>query len=397
MRIAMIGGEYPPTEGGVGDFTRQLSLTMLAQGHEVHILTTKSPALPAEQVEDGLVVHRQVASWGWSIHGTLTRWLRTLAPDVVNIQYQTAAYEMHGGINLYPRWQRRNLTVPLVVTFHDLLPPYLFPKAGPLRQWTVWQLAQYAQGNIVTNESDYRQLTAALPEDAPPVRLIPIGSNIAPQPPRGYDPAEWRQAQGFAEDDLLLGFFGFLNHSKGVETLLEAAARLLAEDVPVRVLFIGGRTGGSDRTNVAYADEIDSLVTRLGLQERVHRTGFSAPPEVSAALMSVNLCVLPYRDGVNLRRGTFHAALVHGCAIITTRAELLPERLQDGENVVLVPPGDAEALATAIRRVWRAPRRCERLREGALTLSREFSWERIARHTVEFFHSLTSDTTAARG
>ncbi len=393
MRIAMITGEYPPTEGGVGDFTRQLGLALQQQGHEIHILTTKSPSLPEERAEDEMIIHRKIGTWGWSIHGMLTRWLREVAPDVANIQYQTAAYEMHGAINLYPRWQRRNLTIPLVVTYHDLLPPYLFPKAGPLRQWTVWQLAQYAHGAIVTNEADYRQLTAAL-RDLPPVRLIPIGSNIAPQPPRGYDPAAWRKAHGFAEHDLLLGFFGFLNRSKGVETLLEATAQLRADGVPAHILLIGGRTGSSDRTNAAYADEVDAQIAHLGLTEYVHRTGFSAPPEVSAALMGVNLCVLPYRDGVNLRRGTFHAALVHGCAIITTQAELMPEQLQDGEPVVLVPPEDAASLAEAIQRVWRAPRLCEKLRRGAQELSQEFSWQRIARHTAEFFREL-SDTVAA--
>ena len=40
MRIAIITGEYPPMEGGVGDFTYHLSRTLSAQGHDLCILTS---------------------------------------------------------------------------------------------------------------------------------------------------------------------------------------------------------------------------------------------------------------------------------------------------------------------------------------------------------------------
>lgn len=398
MRIAIISGEYPPREGGVGDFTRALSLELQAQGHTLHILTGQQGA-PTVTEEEGLTIHRCVPHWGFACHQQLRRWITTLAPDVVNLQYQAAAYEMKGAIQLFPWWQGRHLRVPFVVTFHDLRPPYLFPKAGPLRAWTVWQLARHSHGAILTNDEDFNTLAHQLQRaksrrDGPQLRLIPIGSNIAPQPPTGYDRTAWRASHGFCESDFLIGFFGFLNRSKGVETLLDAVMQLRQKEIPAQLLLIGGRTGSSDVTNRTYAAEIEARIEALGLSTWVHRTGFTTPTEVSAALLACDACALPYRDGVSLRRGTLHAALVHGQAIVTTHPQTPSAQLQHEQNLLLVPPDDAGALAAALLRLYYDAMLRARLGEQAALLAQEFSWKRIAAHTVDFFRRLQAHRAA---
>ena len=44
MRVGLVTGEYPPMQGGVGDFTRQLGQALAALGVETHVITT--PAAP---------------------------------------------------------------------------------------------------------------------------------------------------------------------------------------------------------------------------------------------------------------------------------------------------------------------------------------------------------------
>ncbi len=357
MRIAMITGEYPPMEGGVGAYTHQLATALATAGHTIDVLTSPAKGGRTDVVREGAVtVHRCITRWG--LQGILRtrRWIRRLSPDVVNVQYEPAAYEMRAGITFARALASTQGGAPLVVTFHDLLPPYLFPKAGPLRQWRVWQLAHGADGIVVTNREDLARLGRALHDTPPPTRLIPIGSNISASPPSGYDRAAWRARYGYGPDDLIVGFFGFLNRTKGIETLLEALAILNAGTRPAHLLLIGGRTGTSDVTNAAYADEVDALIEALGLSSRVHRTGFAEATDVSAALLGVDICALPYREGANLRHGTLHAALAHGCATVTTAAADPAPELRDGENVVVVPPGNAVALADAILRV--AKTRC---------------------------------------
>lgn len=389
MRIGMITGEYPPLEGGVGAFTRELSTALNALGHELTILTTAIPPLPVITTDGPLTVYRQIHDWNRSAYPQINAWIRDNALDLVDIQYQAAAFQMRGWMNLYPRLHKRATGTPIVVTYHDLLPPYLFPKAGPLRKWAIHQLAQHAEGVIVTNGSDYTELTTAAGDALPPVRLIPIGSNIAPNPPDGYDRIAWRTVHNFTPGTLLIGFFGFLNRSKGIETLVDAVRLLVDDGLPAHLIFIGGRTGSSDATNARYADEIDARIARLGIAGRIHRTGFTTPPEVSAALLAADVCALPYRSGVNFRRGTLHAALAHGCAIVTTAPQIETPQLRHGENVILVPPQNPRALAAAIRDLWRQPKARQALGAQAAALAQEFSWERIAAHTAEFFRTLT--------
>jgi glycosyltransferase involved in cell wall biosynthesis len=182
-----------------------------------------------------------------------------------------------------------------------------------------------------------------------------------------------------------VGFFGFLNRSKGAETLLEATAELAANGAPIQVVFIGGRTGSSDNSNIAYAREVESAIEHLGISERVHWTGFTEPEAVSAALGAVDVVALPYREGASLRHGTLHAALAHGVAIITTTPNHPIPELRHREKVFLIAPGDVTALRQGIQEISSDGDLRGRLARGAADLARMFSWEGIARRTVDFY------------
>ena len=148
------------------------------------------------------------------------------------------------------------------------------------------------------------------------------------------------------DDSVLLGYFGFLNATKGADTLITALSQL---DDRHHLVFIGGQTGASDPdNNQTFLAGLRQQIERLGLGGRVHWTGFLSPGRVSAHLAAADLMVMPYRDGVSLRRGTLMAVLAHGRPLLTTApvatapAALAPE-LRHGENVWLVPPDDPDA------------------------------------------------------
>jgi glycosyltransferase involved in cell wall biosynthesis len=287
-----------------------------------------------------------------------------------------------------------------VVTFHDLKVPYLFPKAGPLRAWVVTTLARHADAAIVTNRADELTLTA---RRVARVARIPIGSNIAPTLPDDYDRDAWRAQWGVTAQDLLLGFFGFFNARKGVETLVRTLVILQQVEqaeppsteyrIPnTHLLFIGGTVGSSDATNRAYAEHITALIADLGLSERVHYTGYVPADQVSAAFAATDLCVLPYADGISFHHGTLMAALAHGRPIVSTLPQVELPELAHGENVWLVPSEDPEALAAAISRLAADPERRQCLARGAAELSAEFTWERIAARTADLFESVRRET-----
>jgi glycosyltransferase involved in cell wall biosynthesis len=385
MKVLLITGEFPPMQGGVGDYTRELGLALSNLGCDVHVATSTQ----AGPVED-LNVHPVVAGWDWSCWRILLDLIRHHRPDVIHVQYQAAAYAMRPAINFWP-WRVRRLGTGrprTVVTFHDLKVPYLFPKAGVLRRWVVNELARRSDAAITTNREDSEKLRHEL--GSPPA-LIPIGSNITPQLPTGYDREGWRARWGAGPDDLLLCFFGFINDRKGVDTFLHAL-RLLVTDpagpADPLLLFIGGQTGASDPTNVAYLTRIQALIAELGLEDRVRWTGYVPDEEVSASFQAADLCVLPFRDGVSFLHGTFHAALAHGVPIITSRPRIPLPELVEGKNIYLVPPEDARALAGAIGHLAGNPNLRRTLAAGAQILSAQFRWEKIAADTLNLYHTI---------
>lgn len=381
MRIGQITGEYPPMQGGVGAFTQELSRALTALGHELFVFTDHRAAQAHK--DDPAHITADAHTWGWGTLSRIRRWAQAQKLDVVNIQYQAAAYNMAAFVHVLPI---RIDSTCVVTTFHDLLVPYLFPKAGPLRYQAVLTLARSSDGVIVTNRGDERRLYAE--KSIASLRHIPIGSNIKPNVPPDYNRSVWRAALGFTDRDIVVGYFGFLNASKGIETLLHAVRTARDNDLPVKLLMIGGRTGTSDPANILYAKEIDQLVGDLRLDEHIHWTGFVDSAAVSGHLMGADLVALPFRDGASFRRGSLLAALAHGCTIITTHPETETADLISDEHVRLIPPDSPTALALAIEDLADNPALCQEMGANARALSDRFTWEGIAQQTADYFAEL---------
>ncbi len=412
MRLLLVTGEFPPMQGGVGDYTNEIAKGFASCGVQVGVLTSARandqhpfPVLPLVDV------------WNWSSLRLVAKRVREFAPDVVHIQYQTGAYGMHPAINFLPQFLRSTPSLSRkggsgfrsVVTFHDLRIPYLFPKAGPVRDWVTRHLARTSDAVIATNKTDYAQLANWSVRHA---SLIPIGSNISTVPPPDYDRRAWRARWGVADDESLLCHFGFVNVRKGCDTLLRA----LASIPNAKLLMIGGQTGASDPTNVVYLKQIQALIAELGLTERVLWTGFTTPDIVTANFLASDLCVLPYREGASYQHGTLMAALAHAMPMVTTvtadegpfdpSAEFIPSageglragsgpsliaepdnlpRMVDGENCLLVRPDDPAALAQAIQRALDSPDLRTHISEGARALAQHFTWDKIVQQHLELY------------
>ena len=156
MKICLISGEFPPMQGGVGDYTDEMAEAYLNMGHDVMVITsTQGTGRTGSRVAGRVDVRPLAKDWGLGNCKAILRVIREEQPDVVSIQYQAAAYGMRAPIHLLPLCLHTAQRHPIVATtFHDLRVPYLFPKAGRLRWWAVLALARWSDAVIVTNAED---------------------------------------------------------------------------------------------------------------------------------------------------------------------------------------------------------------------------------------------------
>ena len=370
MRIGLISGEFAPMPGGVGDFTRILAERLQASGHDVHLLTRdgcNSERLPLHTVK----------GWGLGCVASIRRWAESAELDVVNLQFQTAAFDMSPVVHFLPA----ALDQPFVTTFHDLRHPYLFPKAGPLRDWIVMQLAESSDGVIATNDED-----AALLKQVDSRTVIPIGSNIIASAHHHLSREEWRARLDASESTFLLGHFGFVSSSKGLDHLIAALADLRQKQLDLRLIMIGAEQNPVDiRSDDTYLKRLQARLAELELSARILWTGYLPVDDVSACLQAIDLMTLPYLDGASPRRGSLLAAIEHGCAILTTSPSTNMAGFAHGENMWLAPSHSPDALADAISHLMQHPQLLRQLREGAGSLRQRFDWDVIAAKTVDFF------------
>ena len=185
-----------------------------------------------------------------------------------------------------PGWLRQRFPdLRTVTTFHDLRVPYLFPKAGRLREAVRDRLVRGSDAAVFTDRDDWAAAGAARRRGR---YWIPIGSNLAVDPPAGYDRQRWRAHAGADDATFLVVHLGFLNRSKGLETLLDAMVRLRGQGRRARLLLVGAEVGASDPANRAYAAELERRLGVLALSGLVERLPLVPPALASAYLLAAD-------------------------------------------------------------------------------------------------------------
>lgn len=387
MRVLFITGEYPPLQGGIADYTAALRAELRALDVTGEVLTDAACASTEP------TVHPVVGTWGFPFWGVAQQIISERKIDVVHIQYQTAAFDLKPAINLLPWYLRRATPRPAVVTtFHDLREPYLFPKAGPVRRWVTRMLGRHSDALIFTTQADREHWETVLAADVTaaqetPAHHIGVGSAVPVVPISAEERGALRSACGVAPGAFLVGFFGFVNATKGLDTLFAAVRRLREQGIPAQVLIVGGSVGDSDPTNAVYKERLERLIRRLDLDmgDILLSTGYVEASEASRALATCDAVALPFTDGASLRRTSLLTALDHGLPVVTTVPQQPLPALQESDALLFVPPGDPPALSDALRRLYEDRTLCETLSTAAQAFARQFSWPRIAEHTLAVY------------
>jgi glycosyltransferase involved in cell wall biosynthesis len=266
----------------------------------------------------------------------------------------------------------RAVRPPLVYESHGYAPdvaaemPRLIATATPAsraklarlasRETQVWRGAEgyvtitEALARLLTERLGMRDNLAVVPDG---VRIGP-GRRCSPAPDTGTP---------------VVAYAGHLYAWKGVDVLLDSLARL----PDVRAVIVGGHEAEPDLPRVR------ARARELGIEDRVEFTGLVPPSAVPAALERATILVLPNLPSSISTHFTSPLKLFEymsaGRAIVASDLPAIREVLRDRDNALLVPAGNAVALAEAVAQLIADPPLRDRLARRAFDDAAAYSWD----------------------
>jgi glycosyltransferase involved in cell wall biosynthesis len=358
MRVCLVALHF-------AEYTARLALE-LARHHEVQIHLSETNAemeLSADlwtelERSTHLVRHqrpvRKLALFqGFRLAALILRF----RPDVIHAQ-EAGAWTLLAMLILMP------FRPPFVLTVHDPLPHTGIDQLARARtRLANSRLRKWANKIIVHGSSAAKDMITAEPSTAGRIHSVEHGI-LGKFVTTNVDP-------GIAS----FLFFGRIQAYKGLGILIQACAILSKRGLCYRAT-IAGRGPDLD----VHRSEI-AANPLLILDER-----FIPPEEVPLLFCRATAIVMPYLDAT--QSGVAAHAFSARRPIIASRVGGLPDIIEEGMNGLLVPPGDADALADAMSMLVTDKDLAARLAAGAeMTASSKLSWQHIAQETVKVYAS----------
>jgi glycosyltransferase involved in cell wall biosynthesis len=178
-----------------------------------------------------------------------------------------------------------------------------------------------------------------------------------------------------------IGIVGRLAPWKGQDVFLQAAVLLLREGVLARFQIVGSAMFGEE----AFERQLRALAGQLGIRDHVQFLGFSDVPAVLRSLdVLVHASKIPEPFGQVIIEG-----LAAELPVVATDGGGAREIIENGRTGLLVPMGDARALADALAQLMAQPERARALAAaGREHVLQHFTIEQSARHSEALYEQL---------
>lgn len=395
MRILMLSHLYPgPVNPTKGIFVHEQVRALQRLGHDVRVVSPTGWAppglsrwaahrsVPRSDVLEGVRVlyPRKISLPGAKLGAQNARIMAAALRGPLRRIHERWPFDIiHAQMVVPDGWAAvqigRDLGVPVLATAHraDVIDlPARSPALAAQVREAIGQIDQ-----IVTVSRSIKDYTEAAGTPKRPIEVIPNGADTEVFYPR--DRTETRRALGVPEEGLVISYVGQLVARKGVDILIEALGLLSSRMHPLPLLVAAGKG--------PLREDLERRVAELGIAERVRFVG-KVPHDEVAEYMSVgDVFVLPsYSEGLPT---VACEALNCGVPIVATAVDGTPEVVRDEQTGLLVPAGDAPALADALERILTDHDLRRRLAEQAVIIGREeFTWDANARQSVRLYEGV---------
>ncbi|WP_028581758.1 glycosyltransferase [Desulfogranum japonicum] len=340
MRILFVGQTYFREDNGQAVFTVHLARGLARAGHQIMAV------MPSPDETRGPTESGQIALWQVGAHhlphnanitlmpgSSVKQAVTSFSPDIIHLQDHyflcSAAFKV-----------AKKLAIPVVATNH-FLPDNITDNIklpGALRRKTaalLWKhmLRIYNKVDAVTTPTETGVSILRQQQIIPPAQAISCGiDTLHFHPPSPEERRQGRELFHLQEDETVLVYVGRIDHEKGLDTVLDAFARLRGYNSH---LILAGK--GS------YSKTLEIQRDALGIRNRVSMPGFVPGKDLPALLHSADCFVMA--GHAELQSIATLEAMASGLPVLAANARALPELVGNFQNGFLFTPGDAQSLA----------------------------------------------------
>ncbi len=318
--LHIINGEYYAGAEKVQDL---LALGLTELGHEINFVCFKPDKFPALRSGQEISLHKMPMRHRFDI-GCARRVARLVREGGFELLH---SHSPRGA--MIGRVASLMAGVPMV---HHVHSPAARDTEAPLMNRVNCVVERLSAASIQALIPVSRSLERYLVEQGfSPRRIFTVPNGVptpGPLSPRACPTGTWR-----------IGAVALFRPRKGMEVLLKAAAHLLRQGRPLRVVAVGGFE------TPAYEQEIRGLAASLGIAGQVDWLGFTR--DVDRALAQLDVMVLPSLYGEGMPMAVLEA-MAAGIPVVASDVEGIPEVLDHGRTGLVVPPGNDQALAAEL-------------------------------------------------
>ena len=371
-KVAFLG-DYLPRKCGIATFTSDV-LTSIATAYP----EAECFAVPVNDIKGGYeypeAVRFEVEEQDLASYQRAADFLNIGNADIVSVQHEFGIYGGPAGSHLLALL--RELKMPVVTTLHTVLRE---PNADQRR--VMQELIARSTRLVVMTERGRQMLQDIYQTPPTKIDLIPHGIPDIPF----VDPNYYKDQFG-VEGRLVLLTFGLLSPNKGIEHVLNALPHILAEFPDVVYIVLGATHPNELREQgEAYRLSLERLAKKNKVQKNViFYNRFVGLEELKEFIGAADLYVTPYLNEAQVTSGTLAYTFGAGKAVISTPYWHAAELLADDRGV-LVPFGDAGAIAREVVSLLRDEPRRHAMRKNAYKLGREMIWSNVARMYMSSF------------
>lgn len=304
MKIAQISGTVPPSKDGVADNAIKLNKLLVKLGHFSKIYTT------ANQKKDDDVCPF-VSDWTFTQIIKLIFNLKKENYDLIIFQYPTILYGRKLFVTLIPFLIRLS-GLQTISIIHEY---FSYSIIGKIRIFPIPFFSNY----LITSDKLNLKELKKIPFVKRKICQLNLANNFLDDEVRNV-----KKTKSFNKEKIRVVYFGLIRENKGLEEFLDFLKTY--NDNVFEFNFIGGVPEKPGNKTIEILQEIKN-------NKSINYLGYLEPEQLLERFTEFDLVILPYKDGVTLRRGSMLFALSYGKPVITTMGKEKINGLVDENNI----------------------------------------------------------------